>query len=86
MPKEEDIDFAALEAIANEASHIQSTPQAEVSSEIEEVFKKKNVLVADSWKDAYAKLPEPKVKFNHFCSMAIREKLEREGIITKETT
>ena len=46
-------------------------------------LKKKNVSLEEGWIHAYSVLPQPKLSLSMFCSLAIKEKLEREGIICK---
>jgi len=77
---EKDAQFELLKNLAKDVSHIQKT-----ISENKPIkkFKKKNIDVADDWIDAYAKLPEPKLPFSKYCSKAIQEKLEKDGLIDK---
>lgn len=79
MTEKED-QFEILKSLAKDVHHIQKTIS---ENKPVKIFKKKNISVADDWIISYAKQPEPKLPFSKFCTMAIQEKLERDGVIDK---
>jgi hypothetical protein len=77
--------LADLENATTSADHTENNTTA-VETKPETVMVIKTVEVDKEWTPIYKKLPQPKISFTAFCTQAIKEKLEREGIITKETT
>lgn len=82
--KKKSINLAALNEVTNKAAHIEQ-PTIKKANPKTEAYKLKNISVANSWIDAYDELSEPKLSFAAFGALAIKEKLEHEGIIEKKT-